>query len=120
MEEIRDALLRMVQAAMATKRLQETYLKNGLDDNPLFQIYGDVADAIYILIGEYTDTFEESTTHLALTVPALDDEHRVRVLMAEYKRNHPEQPRPCFIDTLKMRESVKQNGGYVAPEGDWL
>ena len=120
MKEIQDALLRMVRAGMAAKKLQETYLKNGLDDNPLLQIYGDVADAIYILIGEHTETFDESTTKCALTVPALDDEHRVKVLMAEYKRNHPEQPGPYFIDPLKMRESVRQNGGYVAPEGDWL
>lgn len=120
MDEIRDALLRMVQAAMATKRLQETYLKNGLNDNPLFQIYSDIADAICQLVGEHHETFEESTTHCALTVPALDDEHRVKVLMAEYKRNHPEQPGPYFIDPLKMRESVRQNGGYMAPEGDWL
>lgn len=119
MENIRDALLRLVRAGMAAKRMQEAFLNGGLNDNPLFQIYGDIADAIYCLIGEHTDTFEESTTHLALTVPALDDEHRVRVLMAEYKRNHPDQPAPHFIRRDEMKDSVRKNGGYISPEGDW-
>jgi hypothetical protein len=119
MEHIRDALLRLVKAGVAIKKLQETYLQCGLDDDPLFNAYGEIADAICILTGEHKNTFEETTTHLALTVPGFDAEHRVRVLMAEYKRNHPEQPAPHFINRDEMRKSVKRNGGYISPEGDW-
>ena len=119
MKEIQDALLRLVRAGMRTKKIQESYLKNGLDDSDLFQVLGDIADAICILTGEHKSTFEETTTYLALTVPAFDDEHRVRLLMNEYRRNHPEQPKPEFMGRDKMRENVRKVGGYMAPEGDW-
>lgn len=121
MDNIKDALLRMVRAARNAKRLQETYLKNGLDDNAAFQIYGDIADGIYYLIGEHTETFDDSATHRALTVPAFDDEHRVRLLMIEYKRNFPQQPAPRFMSREKMFENVRRVGGYSYqnPEGDW-
>lgn len=118
MEHIKDALLRMVQAAMKTKRLQETYLKNGLDDSIPFQIYSEIADGISKLIGEHTENYEDSATNRALTVPAFDDEHRVLLLMIEYKKNFPQQPAPQFMDRDAMRENVKKVGGYMAPEGD--
>lgn len=119
MENVRDALLRMVQAAMKAKRLQETYLKNEMNDNAPFQIYSDIADGIAQLIGEHTENFEDSVTNRALTVPAFDDEHRVLLLMIEYKRNFPQQPAPQFMDRDAMRENVRKVGGYMAPEGDW-
>jgi len=118
MENVKDALLRMVQAAMKTRQLQETYLKNKLDDHAVFQIYSDIADGICQLIGEHPENFEDSVTNRALTVPAFDDEHRVLLLMIEYKRNFT-QPAPQFMSREQMRENVRKVGGYMAPEGDW-
>ena len=121
MKEVQDALLRLVSAGMKTKKLQESYLNNGLDDNDLFQIYGEIADAISILIGEREETFEETRAFMALTVPGLDDEHRVRYLMNGYRQNHPEQPKPQFPDREQMRRNVGKGLGYLfeTPEGDW-
>lgn len=118
MKNIEDALLRMVKAAMKAKKLMDSYVKVGLEDNELFQVYGDIAESIYKLIGEHTENFDDSVTVRALTVPGFDLEHRVRLLMIEYKRNFT-QPAPHFMSRKEMFDQVKKVGGYVSPEGDW-
>ena len=30
-----------------------------------------------------------------------------------------EQPKPTFMNRKAFRKSVKQNGGYITPEGEW-
>ena len=120
MEGIKDALLRLVKAARGAKELQESYAKVNLDDNPAFNIYADIADGIYCLIGEHTEKFEDSTTYAALTAPGLQDDIRVRILMSAYNRMHPEQPKPVIIDREKMKEQAAQGCGYMAPEGSLI
>lgn len=119
MNGIKDALLRMVTAAMNTKRLQEAFVDAGLKDNMVFGVYSDIADAIYHLIGEETETFESSVTSIALETPLLNTNRRVEILMAEYRKNHPEQPSPYIMSSDGLRELYERNGGYMTPEGDW-
>ena len=121
MDNVRDALLRMVRAARDSKRLQEAFLDVGLKDNMIFNIYGNIAESIYKLIGEHTESIEESVTSLVLTTPLLTEDRRVEMLMAEYKKNNPVQPSPNTIDHDEMKKMYKQNGGYLreTPEGDW-
>lgn len=118
MNEIRDALLRLVNAGLATKDMQEAYLKVRLDDNKLFDIYGSILDAIYKLIGEHTETFEESVTFLTMTAPMLTHERRAEMLYSEYKKNHS-MPKPDTMSSDGMKELYERNGGYMTPEGDW-
>lgn len=119
MNDIKDALLRLITAGLETKKMQESFLNSGLDDNVLFSIYGNIIDAIYYLLGEHTNTLEESVTHVAMTVPGLSEEVRLRLMTACYNVNHPSQPAPTFITPEEMRKSVRKNGGYISPEGDW-
>lgn len=123
MQEIKDALLRMVSAGKKIKRMQEAYLKAGLDDNVLFDAYGDICNAIYNLIGETTEEYKGSTTDIVMnTSPFVTVERMVEMLMAEYRRNHPEnavQPKPDIMDSDGMKELYERNGGYMTPEGDW-
>jgi len=119
MTEIRDALLRMVRAAMKAKKMQEHYLKIGIDDQPWFEIWGDILDGIYHLIGERTDPFEESATYMVMHAPILSDERRAKMLYAEYKKHSPEQPRPNILQPGKFADMYKKSGGYQTPEGDW-
>ena len=122
MDRMKDALLRLVKAGLSTKKMQEAYLTVGLDDNRLFEIYGNILDAVYDLIGEHTNTFEESVTHLAMTAPILTDDRRAELLMIEYRKNHPDQPFPLTMEPEEARQLFKENGGYLlreTPEGDW-
>ena len=124
MNSVKDALLRLVRAGLSTKKMQEAYLTVGLDDNMLFVIYGNILDAIYALVGEHTETFEESVTHLVMTAPLLTDERRVEMLMAEHKKHFgvSAQPAPYITEPEEMKRMFQENGGYLlreTPEGDW-
>ena len=118
MKEIKDALLRMVRAGRSTKEMCDCFVQAGLDDNKLFEIYGEIADAIYGLLGERTQTYEESVTYIALTTPILTDERRAEMLYSEWKKNHASQPAPNTIEPDEMQKMTEENGGYMAPEGD--
>lgn len=122
MNGIKDALLRLVKAGREIKSLQETYLKVGLNDNPLFEAYGDICEAIYNIVGEHTEEFADSVTNLAMTTPMFTNERRTEMLMAEYRKNHPEapeQPKPNVCTTAELFKMFNENGGYMTPEGDW-
>lgn len=94
MQNIKDALLREVEAGRNLFNLHQAMDACGFADNPFWDNYAIVADGIYDLIGEHTETFEESVTHLALTAPFLTNERRTEMLYAEYKKNFPDQPSP--------------------------
>lgn len=121
MNEIRDALSRLVKAAMRAKAMQEHYLKIGIDDQPWFEIWGDILDGIYSLIGEHTDTFDHSATFITMNAPILSNERRTEMLLSEYRKNHPVQPAPHTFEVNKIADMYRKNGGYMyeTPEGDW-
>ena len=119
MREIQDALLRLIRAGLEAKQLQEGYLNSDLNDNVPFSIYGNIIDAIYYLVGEKTSTLEESVTYTAMTVKGLSESVRLKLLTACYNVNHPAQPEPTLIEREEMRKRVRENGGYMSPEGDW-
>lgn len=87
MENIRAALLRGVKAARELLKASNAMKACGYDNNPFFDNYAKVADGIYYLIGEHTDTFEESVTYTALNAPILTDERRVELLLSVYRQN---------------------------------
>ena len=123
MEEIRDALLRMVRTALFLKKMAGAYTTIGLDDNPHLQAYGDMCDAIYYLVREHTEEFTESVTHLVLNAPFLSDERRAEILMSAFRKNsrdiEPKQPKPNTASREEIEKLYKKNGGYMSPEGDW-
>ena len=108
MENIKAALQRDVEACRDLLKLHKVMEACDYKDNPFWNNYATVADGIYKLIGEHTDTFEESITHLALTTPYLTNERRVEMLMAEYRKNFPEQPRPVTSES-----DNKARAGYT-------
>lgn len=126
MNEVRDALLRMVRTAMFLKKMSEAYTILGLDNNPHHEAYGDMCDAIYYLVGEHTEEFDKSVTWIAVNAPFLTEERRTEMLMAEYEKNHyecpnyiPKQPKPHTFKREDTKKMAKDNGGYMSPEGDW-
>ena len=126
MDEIRDALLRMVRTAMFLKKMSEAYTILGLDNNPHHEAFGDLCDAIYYLVGEHTEEFDKSVTWIAVNAPFLTEERRTEMLMSAYEKNHyecpnyiPKQPKPHTFKREETKKMAKDNGGYMSPEGDW-
>lgn len=117
MDNVRDALLRMYRVAKMAKRYDAVF--EGLD-TPYFRIYGEAVDAIYSLIGEHTETLEESETYNILHTQSLTEDRAVALLMNVYEKNNtPPKPHVHWVDS--MADMVKANGGYLheTPEGDW-
>lgn len=121
MDEMRDALLRLVRAWTRTNKVLDAYIKTGLDSNMLFHICGEIEETISILVGEREKDLEDSVTHTALTAPVLSEKRRVEMLMNQYEEAHPDMPAPRLMTREQMKQSVKKNGGYLCetPEGGW-
>ena len=124
MERMKDALLRMVRAARKAKELDEALLKNGYNDTPYSYIYGEIADAIYGIVGEKTEQIQDSVTYTVLNTPIMCDERRAALLYYAYMQNNcpnyqPKQPKPNTMEPEEFRKLAAENGGYMSPEGDW-
>ena len=65
--EIMEAFGKMVDVAITARDLDNAMQSAGFDETPYTEIYGGIADAIYSLLGEKTDTFEESVTYDVLS-----------------------------------------------------
>ena len=87
--DIESVLNDMASAGMIAKKMDDVLHKAGYDDNPYFSIYGHITDAIYKLIGESTETFEESVTYLVMN-SMISDNRRLELLVKEYKKTHPD------------------------------
>ena len=107
MQNIKDALLRDVDACREMLNLHDAMAACGYAENPYWDTFATIADGIYKLIGEHTETFDESITNLILTAPYLTTQRRVEMLMAEYRKNFPEQPRP-----ITSEQDGKNRAGY--------
>ena len=123
MKSIRDAILRMINAYDQIGIILDAYLKVGLDSNRLFFAQGEVEEAIYELLGEHTEELSQSNTHIVLTAPIMTNERKSEILYSVWKENNPQlcikQPKPNTMEPKAMRNILKNNGGYMAPEGDW-
>ena len=112
MKNVKASLLMEVEACRDLLKIHDAMAACGYQDNPFWENYSILADSIYTLIGEHTETFEESVTYLALNAPYLTNERRVEMLMAEYRRNFPDQPKPITSENDKKSNMI----GYCPPK----
>lgn len=124
---MKDALLRVIDAALTAKELDEKMLAMGYGKTPYSEIYGKLEEALYIISGESDGMeFEGSMTQTVLTNPFLCLERRAAILehvrisneKMNIKNNDPVQPCPDFIPRDEMRKMVRENGGYMVQEAE--
>lgn len=82
-------LARMLRAAEKARVMDESVVEHGYSSNPYGDIFGDIADAIYFLIGERKNRFEDSLTYILLHSNAITNKCKVKLLIAEYEKNRP-------------------------------
>ena len=123
MKNVRDALSRMFKAHRLANKYAKVFEPY---DSPFSDIADDIADSIYYLIGEDTETFEESVTANVLGTSSLTVERAVALLEGEYKRNirKATQPAPNTIEPDEFKQMFEETGGYMnrnflTPEGEW-
>ena len=84
---VREALRKMVGIAVSARKMDEASRNAGYHENPFWDIYGEAVDAIYILIGEKTNTIDEAVTYQVINDDSYTNDDRVDLLMEEYERN---------------------------------
>lgn len=113
---LRDALLRMVKAGRDALKLANALDSTGFSTNPMYDVAGNIADGIYLLIGEHTKTYEESVTYLVLNTDCLTDERRVAMLLCEYVKNvgpiDTKMPRPNTVSSEEIYRMMNYGDGY--------
>lgn len=144
---MKDALLRVIDAALTAKALDEKMAAMGYGKTPYADIYGKLEEALFLISGEDLDRFEGSTAQMVLENKYLKMERRAEILDYARKANCGGQERPeenvtmtagaepkppQFLWGTAMDSQVKKNGGYSAqtgyvppvetddtPEGEW-
>ena len=64
---MKEALLHLIRASEIARKMDATMNSLGYSNNPYADIFGELADWIYYLLGEKKEYFEESATYWALT-----------------------------------------------------
>ena len=85
-------------------------------------VAGELLDALGAIVGEELgqdqDVFGDSQVYKLLTDPDLEDGEATAAFVDMYIMNHPEQPKPHFINRDEMQKQAKAGYGYMAPEVD--
>ena len=63
---VKRALTHLVKAGRDALHLEKTLKELGYKDTPYFNLYGEIAEAMYCILEEDTDSFEESETYNAM------------------------------------------------------
>ena len=117
---MKDALMRVIKAALRAKELNEKMLDMGYGKTPYADIYGELADALFIICGEHTNRIDESFTYMVLNNPLLCLERRAALL--EHVRisntvTAPKMSAPNTCEPEEFEQLVRKNGGYSAKTG---
>jgi len=64
--KVKRALTHLLKAGRDALHLEKTLTDLGYGNTPYFNLYGEIADAMYCILGEDTDTFEDSATYNAM------------------------------------------------------
>ncbi len=87
--DMSKALSWIIRAASKAKKFDDGLIKHGYSTNPYGEIFECLSDAVYCLIGEQANRFENSLTYITFNADVLSEEHKVSILMNEYKKNRP-------------------------------
>ena len=76
---------KLASTALDAKALCDAMDALGYENTPYHALFFNITDAIYDLLGERTETFEESCTYAALYPVGIPLEKRLRILLGETK-----------------------------------
>ena len=99
--DAKKILMHLIKAGRDSLHLEETLRRIGYNDTPYFTIHGEICEAVYGLLEEETDTFEESVTHAAMHDFLMSDEQCAEHLASMVPSPEPEIELPEVArDTL--------------------
>ena len=82
---MKSALFKLTKAARHAHYFESAIRDAGYSSSPYADIFGDIADAIYELLGEHTETFDDSVTCATLLSFSITNEQCAEYLFSAYK-----------------------------------
>jgi hypothetical protein len=83
---IESVFLNLVDAGLMAKKMDKAMQDAGFDNNPYFEIYGCVAQAIIHMLGEAEKDFENTDACYALSDKIHGRKERVQYLVDAYNK----------------------------------
>ena len=115
MQKTKDAFLRMIKAARKVKKVCDGLREIGLGDDTLFDAYGDIIDAIDLMVGAEFGPCEIETTVAYQAVNAVPMDNGLDMLMKEWEKHN--MPRPHTFEPDEFYELLNKNGGFMYVPG---
>jgi hypothetical protein len=97
----KEAMKHLVRAHRIAMDIDKIFRSLGYSETPYDDIAGYVADGIYFLLGEHTDTFDKSVTFSVLNNKEKTEEEKCASLLCEYVQNNG-------VQKLKLNDHVKE------------
>ena len=105
--DVKIILDHLVSAGRKAYKLDRKMHDIGYDHNPYFEIYGEIADAVYNILGERC-IFEESATAMAFANQHISDAQCADGLFTVYQhRNEPAELSGATMRTLQEEADRK-------------
>ena len=105
--DTKKVLTHLIKAGRDALHLESTLHDIGYDSTPYLSLYGEISEAIYCMIGEDTETFEESLTHHSMNDIFTSDETCAEGLASMCSepvlQDVPESTRNIIIETANRR-----------------
>ena len=98
----KQAMKRLVRSCRATKRLANSVRELFGNAEQLDAIEGELLDAVWIMLGERTNTITESVTYRVMNSNMGDDE--AADVLIRYMEHGITQPSPVFLSEEQMKE----------------
>ena len=95
----KDVMTRMVKTYKTARNADDALRSVGYEGTPYAEIAGSIADAIYYMLGESTEKFDDSVTAKTLDNEYLSEEEQVNLLLAVCKKNE---------SSLNLNDHVKE------------
>lgn len=70
----KKVLTHLIRAGRDAINLENVLNQFGYKETPYFNLYGEIAEAIYAMLGEDTKSFDQSITHAVMHDPLTPDE----------------------------------------------
>ena len=101
----------LVRASRDALHMEQTLKGLGYSETPYFHLYGEITEAIYCMLGESTETFDESITSTTINNIFLTDEHCAEELSEHCKEEEKEDTFQSPYSTKRILEEMAEERG---------
>ena len=109
--DAKRVFIHLIRAGRDALHIEKTLNEIGYKGTPYYNLHGEIADAVYEMLGEETDTFDQSETYAAMNDIYTTDEICAERL-AEIYETQSEQKVPAVSEYIRemIEEAATERG----------